>query len=346
MTDSSPIEAPVRVGLVGLGGHGRTIQGAAEAAPGLDVVAVFDPDGSEAALAAERFGCAAAPSYEALLATPGLDAVALCSPNFVHRPQAEAAFRAGLDVFVEKPIANTVADGRAMVEAAERAGRVLMVGHNMRFGAAMRWGSGLLDAGRLGEVVSVEFHFSSDTGLRLPGASWRLRPDQCPLLPMMQLGIHGVDLVHYFLGPVASVFASARAVTTGGGVVDNVAAAFTLEGGPLGTMVSNYCSPVEFSFRLAGTEGALVGTPLALTFQPRAGGASETRDTSADGFASYTAQMSAFAEAVRRRTAPETDGWAGLQALAVVEAMAESIAARAPVAVPLLRPTTAADHAS
>ena len=336
---------PVRIALVGLGGHGRTIQGAAEAAPGLDVVAVYDPDAAEAVLAAERFGCEIADSYEALLARDDLDAVSLCSPNFVHRQQAEAAFAAGLDVFVEKPIANTVADGRAIVEAAERTGRVLMVGHNMRFGEAVRWGRDVIASGRLGEVVSVEFHFSSDTGLRLPDASWRLRPDQCPLLPMMQLGIHGVDLIHYLVGPIRSVFAHARAVTTSAGVVDNVVAAFTLENGELGTMVSNYCSPVEFSFRIAGTEGALHGTPLALTLTPRDGDGPETHDTSAEGFASYTAQMQAFADAVRGRTEPETHGWAATQALAVIEAMTDSIAQRAPIDIPLLR-STATDHAS
>ena len=335
---------PVRIALVGLGGHGRTIQGAADAAPGLDVVAVYDPNPDEAALAAPRFGCDVVDSYEALLARDDLDAVSLCSPNFVHRQQAEAAFAAGLDVFVEKPIANTVADGRAIVEAAERTGCLLMVGHNMRFGEAIRWGHEVIASGRLGAVVSVEFHFSSDTGLRLPEASWRLRPDQCPLLPMMQLGIHAVDLIHYLVGPIRSVFASARAITTPPGVVDNVVAAFTLDGGELGTLVSNYCSPVEFSFHIAGTEGVLAGTPLVLTFTPRDGGDPETHDASAEGFASYTAQMQAFADAVRGRTTPETHGWAATQALAVVEAMTDSIAQRTPVDIPHLR-STAPDHA-
>ena len=336
---------PVRIALVGLGGHGRTIQGAAEAAPGLDVVAVYDPDPAEVARSAEHFGCAAAPSYESLLDLDGVEAVSLCSPNAAHRPQAEAAFRVGLDVFVEKPIANAVADGLAMIEAAERAGRLLMVGHNMRFGDAMRWGKGVLEDGRLGRVVSVEVHFSSDTALRLDASSWRLRPDQCPLLPMMQLGVHGVDLVHYLVGPVRSVFARARAVTTTGGVVDSVVAAFDLEGGVLGTMVSNYCSPVDFRLVIAGTEGTLAGTPAVLTFTPRAGGEPRTLDATADGFASYAAQMQLFADAVRGRTEPETHGRAGTQALAVVEAMTESIGRGVPVEVPLIRPL-ALSHAS
>jgi predicted dehydrogenase len=157
---------------------------------------------------------------------------------------------------------------------------------------------------------------------------------------MMQLGIHAVDLVHYLLGPIISVFAHARAITTSAGVVDNVVAAFTLGGGELGTLVSNYCTPVEFNFRIAGTEGALSGTPLVAQFTPRDIEATpEVCDTSANGFASYAAQMQAFADAVRERTEPETDGWAGLQALAVVEAMAESITRRASIDISLLRPT-------
>jgi len=330
--------SPVRIALVGLGNHGRTIQGAADAAPGLEIVAVYDPDTDEASRSAAHFGCDASSSYEALLERDDLDAVSLCSPNFVHRAQAEAAFIAGLDVFVEKPIANTVADGLAMVEAAEAADRILMVGHNMRFGEAIRWGKGLIDAGRLGEIVSVEFHFSSDTGLRLPSDSWRLQPGRCPLLPMMQLGVHGVDLVHQLVGTTEAVYAQARGVTTPDGVVDNVVASFELAGGIPGTLVSNYCTPVEFSLRIAGTEGMLAGSPLIQTFTPRAGGEPEVFDTSADGFASYTAQMQAFADAVQTHRPPETDGWTATQALAVVEAMTDSIARRQPVAVPQVRP--------
>ena len=128
MTD----ERTIRVGLVGLGGHGRRIRQAAERVSDLEVGSVYDLDLEEAQVAADQFGCPIAPSFEALLEVDDLDAVVLVTPNGLHRAQAEAAFTAGLDVFVEKPIANTVADGRAMIEAAERAQAVLMVGHNIR----------------------------------------------------------------------------------------------------------------------------------------------------------------------------------------------------------------------
>jgi len=325
--ESNP-STSVRVGLVGLGGHGRTIQAAAEAAPGLTVAAVFDPDEGEAALAAERFGCAAAPSYEGLIARGDLDAVALVTPNAAHRPQAEAAFRAGLDVFVEKPIANTVADGRAMVEAAEAAGRVLMVGHNMRFGRAARAARQLLENGGIGEVVSAEIHFSADNVQKGTHKGWRFEPGGSPLLPMMQLGIHAVDLVHYLLGPIARVSAHARTVLAPPGIVDTVTGLFATEDGLHGTVVSSYCTPDLFQVRLAGTAGLLVldWIPHRLTVLSRGSRteAPEIRDYSTHDGEDLVLEMRAFAAAVHRRMPPETDGRVGLRALAVVEAMATS----------------------
>ena len=328
---------PVSLGLVGLGGHGRTIQQAVEQTPDFRVVGVYDPDTGEARAAAERFGCPAASSFEALLATAGLEAVALVTPNALHRPQTEAAFAAGLDVFVEKPIANTVADGRAMVEAAERAGRILMVGHNVRYGRAAREAKRLLDRGELGEVVSVEIHFSADNVQKGTYDGWRFR--ECPLLPMMQLGVHAIDLVQYLVGPVREVAARARTVLAPPHVVDNVTGLLVFEGGGVGTVVSNYCTPDVFDVRLAGTAGVLVLSwiPHRLVVLPQGNRTSAplTHDFSRYAGEDGVAELEAFAGALRERRAPETDGRVALDALAVVEAMARSARAALlePVAV-------------
>jgi len=317
----------VRVALVGVGGHGLTIRDAVRATPGLQVRGVYDPDEGAAQAAAGLFGCAVSASYEALLAREDLEAVVLVTPNALHRSQAEAAFRAGLDVFVDKPLANTVADGRAMVDAAEAAGRLLMVGHNMRRGRAARMVKQWLSDRRIGRLVSIDLHFSTDTAARLSPTSWRLQPDACPLLPVMQLGIHAIDLVHYWQGPVAAVQVFTASVTTPPEVVDSVAAAFRTHDGVLGTLVSNYCTPVVFSYRLAGTDGVITGTPHRCVLQPvrgldaRGEGEGEAHDFTAYDLEFYDRQMAAFDEAVRTRIPPETDGHAGLQALAVVEAL-------------------------
>lgn len=332
--------SPLNLALVGLGGHGQFIQNAVAQVDALRVAAVYDPNPAEAQAAAARFGCPAVADYEALLAVESLDAVALITPNFTHRALAEAAFAAGLHVFVEKPLANTVADGLAIIEAAERAGRRLMVGHNMRFAQGPRLARRFIEAGRIGEVVSIEIHFSADNTRRLPATSWRLNPDLCPLMPVMQLAVHGFDLVHYLVEPIRGVQAMARAVTTPPAVVDSVSAVFQTASGILGTMVSNYCTQVLFSFHIAGTEGSLWGTPhrfwlrASADTNPQGEGPAEDHDFRAFDPESFALEMAEFAEAVQADRPPETDGWAGLEALAVVEAMLESTRTAQYVSIP------------
>jgi len=326
--------SPVRLALVGVGGHGTTLQDAIEATDRVEMRAVYDVEEAVLDEAAERFDCAAAASYEALLRRDDLEAVVLATPNALHRQQCEAAFEAGLDVLVEKPIANTVADGRAIVEGAEAAGRTLMVGHDMRRSRGARRTRELLDDHELGAAVSMEIHFSTDTAMHLGEDAWRLRPGQCPLLPMMQLGIHGVDLVQYFFRPIAEVHAFTRSVTTPDEVVDSVAAAFQTRDGVHGTMISNYCSEVAFEYRISGTAGTLRSAGHTLRVSATGEEEEEVDDYSAYSHESYRRQMEVFAKAIREGIDPETNGWVGLQALAVVEALQQSAEAKAPQSVP------------
>ncbi len=322
------IHPPLRIGLVGLGGHGRTLQRAAEALKDIEVVGVFDPNEAEAQVASAQFGCPATSSYEALLDMMALEAVVLVTPNTVHRAQAETAFSAGKHVFVEKPIANTVADGLAMIEAAERAGRTLMVGHNIRYGRAAREAKARIEQGDIGEIVSIEIHYSADNVQKGTHDGWRFQPGACPLLPMMQLGIHAIDLAHYLSGAISEVVAHTRSVLTQPGVDDNVTALLVFGTGVVGTAVSNYCTPDLFQVRVTGTSGLLIvdWIPHQLAVLPRG---NRTEAPEVLDFSSYTGEdiereLQSFVDALRSGQPPETDGPAGLAALAVVEAMAES----------------------
>ncbi len=334
MSETSP-RGVARIGLVGLGGHGRIMQDACAQAPNLKVTSVFDPVAREAEEAAERFGCHAALSYEALIRENDVDAVVLVTPNHLHRGQTESALEVGKHIFVEKPIAPTVADGLSMVERAEAKGLVMMIGHHMRFLRSSRKALQYIEDGRLGEIVSVEIHFSSDRAFHLEPDVWRLHPELCPLLPVMQLGVHAFDLVHYLVGRIVEVNTQARAVTTPEGVVDNVVAFFSMEHGILGTMVSNYCSPTLFEYRISGTEGALQCTPESFVYTPRTGDGRVVDDLAGLEFEGYVEELIAFGESVLRPAAPAIDGWIGLQALAVVEAMQLSYLTRQPHAVQL-----------
>jgi predicted dehydrogenase len=319
----------IQIGLVGLGGHGRTIQSTVERTQGLVVASVYDPNGDEAAQAAARFGCRAAGSFEELLETPGLEAVTLATPNTFHRDQAIACFDRRLHVFVEKPIANSVRESVEIVEAARKADRVLMVGHNMRFSPSARKTKEYLEGGRLGDIVSVEVHFSADNTQRMAANVWRLTPEACPLLPVMQLGVHAIDLLHYFLGPIASVAAVSRSVTTRGGVIDNAAALMTLDDGTPVTFVSNYCTQVLFEIRFAGTTGTLHHRNKSVWYRAsvdsdRDGKGEGSLHDYSDQPTGYFDQMQAFYDAIARGGPVETDGPGAVRTIAVVEAMIES----------------------
>jgi predicted dehydrogenase len=111
-----------------------------------------------------------------------------------------------------------------------------------------------------------------------------------------------------------------------------VTAVFELDGGPVGTLVSNYCTQVLFEYRITGTEGTLRCTPHSCWFRGtedtdgRGDGPAEFYDYTDHDRESYLLLMEAFGRAVRSRERPEIDGWDGLQARAVVEALERSAA--------------------
>ena len=118
----------MRVGIVGIGWWSDVLAGVVARSNKLELRAGYTRSPEKNAKFAAEFGCEAMPSYEAMLALDDLDGVILTTPNSAHRAGTEAAAAAGKHVFVEKPVSNSVADGRAMISACEDAGVVLAVG--------------------------------------------------------------------------------------------------------------------------------------------------------------------------------------------------------------------------
>lgn len=342
--NASSQHSPVRLALVGVGGHGRTQQDAIADTDAVELRSVFDVNKTALNKAARRFGVDPASSYEDLLRREDLEAAVIATPNAHHRSQAEAALNAGLHVLLEKPIAASVSDGRAVVEAAEEADSLLMIGHDMRRSRSARRTKRVLEEGTLGKIVSMEIHFSTDTAMHLNEDSWRLQSEGSLPLPMTQLGIHGVDLVQYFFEPMSSIHAKTRSVTTPPEVVDSVAATFQTRSGIHGTLISNYCSEVTFEYRISGTNATLKSSGHTLRLQRKQDAGEheeslELEDYSAYSHESYVRQMEAFAEATQNHTEVETDGWVGLQALAAVEALHHSAETETSQPVPDVRST-------
>lgn len=195
-----------RVAVVGVGWPGqRHLEGYLKN-PNAEVVALVD--GSETLLKkvmldyGVRRGFS---SLEELLDWGGCDAVSICTPNYLHAPMATAALDAGLHVLCEKPLANTLADGAAIVERARRSTTTFMMGFCRRYREDSQAVKRLVEAGDLGEI-----YYARTSWLRRhwnPGVrSWFLKREQSGGGPLIDLGVHMLDLALWLMGnpePVA-----------------------------------------------------------------------------------------------------------------------------------------------
>jgi predicted dehydrogenase len=242
------------VALVGTGMWAPRLAAAAGRA-GLDVVTCFSRDETSRREFAEQFGAVPAASLDEAIGHPEVAGVVLATPNDVHEEQTIACAEHGRQVFVEKPIANSVQAGERRRDACAGAGVTLMVGHAFRRLGAARRVKKLLDDGALGRVVLAEANMS------LPGSfkpeAWRAHRSRNPGGPIMQLGIHHVDTLAYWLGPVRRVTGRFAHVHAAADIDDVGVVTLEFESGALGSLSGSYVSPKTLSLRLLGSDAVL-----------------------------------------------------------------------------------------
>jgi predicted dehydrogenase len=145
---SAEQSSPVRIGVAGLGYWGPNLARNLAAIPGCEVSWLCDAsDEARSRVAPSYPGARSTDVIGELLDDPELDAVVLATPVPTHAELAVAVAEAGKHCFVEKPLATNAADAELAVEAAERAGRVLMVGHLLEYHPAVT---------RLKELIEAE----------------------------------------------------------------------------------------------------------------------------------------------------------------------------------------------
>jgi predicted dehydrogenase len=309
------------IALAGTGMWGPRLAEAAGRA-GLELVTCFSRGEARRAEFAGRFGCEAAASLENAIGHPRVEGVVLATPNDVHEEQAVACAERGRHVFVEKPIADSVEAGKRMRQACAGAGVTLMVGHAFRRLGAARRVKQLVDGGALGRVVLAEADMSLPGSFR-PGA-WRADRERNPGGPIMQLGIHHVDTLAYWLGPIRRASGRFAHLHSPGDIDDVGVVTLEFESGALGTLTGSYVSPKTLSLRLLGTEAVLdYRTDFSVWPDARAldgvttltvGGervSFEGRDMLAD-------ELAEFGRCIRGEAQPETGPDEGIAALAAV----------------------------
>ncbi len=264
------------IGLVGSGFMGRSHAFAFNAVgqvfdpplrPALAMLADRDTEIAAAAAGALGFERAVG-DWRQLVDDPSVDLVAIAAPNRFHKPIALAAFEAGKHVYCEKPLATSLADARAMVEAAERFGRIGLVGFNYLKNPIITLAREVVAAGEIGALVAFRGIHAEDYMMD-PDAphSFRTEPEGGGVL--MDLGSHIVSLARHLVGPIEEVSAMAATVHESRPadgmrrpvpVEDHGHLVARFKNGALGALSANWLAPgrtMQLEFELTGTRGTI-----------------------------------------------------------------------------------------
>lgn len=331
------------VAVVGAGYWGPNLIRNFRASADWDLVAVCDLDTDRARdVVGDRSGVEVTASLDEVLARDDVDAVAIATPARTHRPIATAALRAGRHVLVEKPLADSVAAGREMVDLARAQGLVLMADHTYCYTPVVQRIAELVEEGALGEVLFVD-SVRINLGLVQPDVDvfWDLAPHDLSVLDRILPG---------GLRPLGVAAQGADPVGAGKSCVGYLS--LPLANGALAHVHVNWLSPTKIRrMVIGGSERTLVWDDLnpqqRLSVFDRGVDLVQQSVDSADRRAasiSYrlgdtwapalperealAAMVGELAASIREQRAPQTDGGAGLRVLSVLEAAATSLRAR------------------
>ncbi|MEW6751194.1 MAG: Gfo/Idh/MocA family oxidoreductase [Candidatus Latescibacterota bacterium] len=318
----------IRLAIVGCGWAGERCAGAAMAAPlsgRVKLCAAVDVVAARARLLSERWGIPEVlDNHEDLLARTGVDAAALCLPHSLHAAVGLACLESGLDVLLEKPLAVTLAEGRALVAAAERRARVLMVAETVRFEPAFVHAAGLIREGAVGTPFLVRVLRLVHMHEFLREHPWFLTDPAGGI--MMSGGIHDFEIVRMLAGEVAGVFAlqAPRALAEMAGDDTSVAVA-RLESGAVAEVTESFST----HDREGSPRGSVHGDRGSLWFDRtsvhllRPGAGDPQRFSFAP--AGFEPVLGHFLRCVRDRCEPLTSGRDQLRPLAAVCAACDSM---------------------
>ena len=207
---------------------------------------------------------------EELLADESIEAVSICAANYAHAELAIKALEAGKHVLCEKPMAVTLEDCEAMVKAAQKSGKFLMIGHNQRLAKAHAEAKRLIDQGLIGDIITFRTtfgHGGPETWAIKPGKDvWFFDKKKAAMGAMADLGVHKTDLIQFLTGQKV-IRTTARLATLDKrdgsgeliGVDDNAICIYEMSGGAMGTMTASwtYYGAEDNSTVLYGTKGIM-----------------------------------------------------------------------------------------
>jgi UDP-N-acetylglucosamine 3-dehydrogenase len=303
----------------------------------VEIVAVCDIIAERAEKMAEEYGAQAFSDYKEVLKLEDIDAISVCLPNYLHAPVSIDALNAGKHVICEKPMATSKEEAEAMINAAKRNDKKLMIAHNQRFVASHQKAKEIIESGKLGKIYSFKTTFGhpGPEGWSVDGAgSWFFNKEKAFIGAMGDLGVHKADLMRYLLGEFTEVGAfietNAKQNTD---VDDNAVCILRTESGIIGTLAASwaYMSGGDNSTIIYGEKGT-----LRLEADPEYSLIEEYRDgsvvyhkldkiqTNEEGGQSTSHVINHFVDCIVENKEPLINGEEGMKSLQIILAALES----------------------
>jgi predicted dehydrogenase len=331
--------SPLRIAVVGLGYWGPNLARNFSALPGCELAWCCDASPEALERVAGRFPQARLTGdLNEVLADPALDAVALATPVPSHAESAVRVLEAGKHCFVEKPLAQSVADAERVVAAAEAAGRVLMVGHLLEYHPGVQRLKQLVDSGELGDRIYYIYGNRLNLG--------KLRADENAL---WSLGAHDVSVVLYLAGEEPWEVAAHGESYVQEGVEDVVFCFLRFPSGLSAHLHLSWLDPhKERRFTVVGSRRMATFDDMALEgklqifdkgFDEGSLGYGEYITRTGDIFSPSVPNLEPlrlecehFVECIRSGSRPRSDGMSGLRVVRVLEELQRSLDASVRVA--------------
>jgi UDP-N-acetylglucosamine 3-dehydrogenase len=303
----------LRVGVVGVGVMGSNHARVFADLPGVKLVGIADPDRKQRDFVAGALGCGAFSDVEALL-SDGVDAVTIAAPTHLHQELALGCIGRGVHVLVEKPIAPSVEEGRAIIAAARHARVALMVGHVERFNPTVE---AIKDAIRGEDILSIAITRVGPFPPRMSNVG-----------VVIDLAVHDIDLIRWFtesdIAEVQPQLSSAVAERE-----DIALLQFRTASGVLAHINTNWLTPfkarnVTIATRNKYIMGDLLTRQVTECFGFQPDGSYSMRHLSVGHAEPLRAELQAFVGAIRNGNEPAVTGEEGVASLEIAIRCLES----------------------
>lgn len=251
----------IKIGIIGLGKMGLSHFAIFNAHPEVEVTAVCDPSPFMKIILEKYMGKQCYKDYKQMIDEKRLDAVVVATPTRFHSDIVKYALNKKLHVFCEKPFCLKVEEGRELIALAERNGLVNQVGYHCRFTGVFQKTRELLDRKVIGDVYHFMMEVYGNVVQKKKGGTWRSDRAEgggC----LFDYASHGIDLVHYLVGPTRTVRGTCLKKVFSAGTEDAVFSTLECADGVSGLLSVNWCDPtyrkMANQITIMGTNGKLV----------------------------------------------------------------------------------------